>query len=81
MSSSRKTGDSGESGVEEGKVVEEWETMLPLLLAPVRRISQWSDTEELVDPWKHNESRQTMRTPDKHYRLGNNDDMMTHRFI
>lgn len=50
VSSSRKTGESGESGMEEGKVVEERETMLPLLLSPVRRISQWSDTEELVDP-------------------------------
>lgn len=65
--------------MEEGKVVEERETMLPLLLSPVRRISQWSDTEELVDPWKHNESRQTMRTPD--YQLGNNNDVMTDRFI
>ena len=48
--SSWKTGDSGESGMEEGQVVELRETTLPLLLSPARRISQWSDMEELVEP-------------------------------
>jgi len=47
---SRKTGDSGKSGKEDGQVVEDRETMLPLLLSPVSRISQWSDIDELVDP-------------------------------
>lgn len=47
---SRKTGDSGESSLDEGQVVEERETILPLLLSPASRISQWSDIHELVDP-------------------------------
>ncbi len=45
-----KTGDSGESGMEEGHVVEDRDTILPLLLSPFKRMSQWSDIEELVDP-------------------------------
>lgn len=36
--------------MEEGCVVDNRETTLPLLLSPVSRMSQWSDTEELVDP-------------------------------
>lgn len=36
--------------MEEGKVVEVRETMLPLLLSSLRRINQWSDIDELVDP-------------------------------
>lgn len=31
-------------------MVEERDTKLPLLLSPVRRISQWSDMDELVEP-------------------------------
>lgn len=47
---SRKTGDSGESGKEDGQVVDDRDTTLPLLLSPVSLISQWSDTDELVEP-------------------------------
>lgn len=36
--------------MEDGQVVEDRETMLPLLLSSVRRISQWSDIDDLVDP-------------------------------
>lgn len=36
--------------MEEGQVVEDRETRLPLLLSPVSRINQWSDIDELVDP-------------------------------
>lgn len=39
--------------MEGGKVVEVRETMLPLLLSSLRRISQWLDIDELVDPWQH----------------------------
>lgn len=39
--------------MEGGNVVEVRETMLPLLLSSVSRISQWSDIDELVDPWEH----------------------------
>lgn len=45
---SRKTGDSGESGKDDGQVVED--TRLPLLLSPFSLISQWSDIDELVEP-------------------------------
>ena len=48
--SSRKTGESGESGMEDGQVVEDRDTRLPLLLSTVSRISQWSDIDELVEP-------------------------------
>lgn len=41
--------------MEDGQVVEDRETRLPLLLSPVSRISQWSDIDELVDPVKHKE--------------------------
>lgn len=34
----------------EGHVVEDRETILPLLLSPFKRMSQWSDMEELVEP-------------------------------
>lgn len=36
--------------MDDGQVVEDRETRLPLLLSPVRRTSQWSDIDELVDP-------------------------------
>lgn len=32
------------------------ETMLPRLLSSVRRISQWSDMDELVDPWERKDT-------------------------
>lgn len=41
--------------MEGGKVVEVRETMLPRLLSSLRRINQWSDIDELVDPWQHKE--------------------------
>lgn len=54
---SRKTGDSGESGMEDGQVVEDRDTKLPLLLSPVSRTSQWSDIDELVEPMRCREER------------------------
>lgn len=63
---SRKTGDSGESGKEDGQVVDAWDTRLPLLLSPVSLISQWSDTDELVEPMtqrKKFERRNIKNTP------------------
>lgn len=36
--------------MDKGCVVDDRETTLPLLLSPVSRMSQWSDTDELVDP-------------------------------
>lgn len=39
--------------MEDGQVVDDRDTRLPLLLSPVRRISQWSDIDELVDPERH----------------------------
>lgn len=36
--------------MEEGHVVEDRDTILPLLLSPFKRMSQWSDMEELVEP-------------------------------
>lgn len=38
----------------EGHVVEDRETILPLLLSPFKRMSQWSDMEELVEPAQGN---------------------------
>lgn len=69
--SSRKTGDSGESGTEEGQVVEERDTRLPLLLSPFRRTSQWSDMEELVEPTEgEREVSVTMGTgPERHQHM------------
>lgn len=55
---SRKTGDSGESGMEDGQVVEDRDTKLPLLLSPVSRTSQWSDIDELVEPMRCREIRE-----------------------
>lgn len=45
-----KTGDSGESGTDEGAVMDDRDTRLPLLPSTESRISQWSDTDELVEP-------------------------------
>lgn len=42
-------GGSAESDKEE-MLLEEGDTKLPLLLSPVSLISQWSDTDELMDP-------------------------------
>lgn len=42
--------------MEDGQVVEDRDTRLPLLLSPVSRISQWSDMDELVDPVGHTET-------------------------
>lgn len=39
----------------EGHVVEDRETILPLLLSPFKRMSQWSDMEELVEPAQGND--------------------------
>lgn len=44
--------------MEDGQVVEDRDTRLPLLLSPVSRISQWSDIDELVDPVRHTEGRE-----------------------
>lgn len=41
-------------------MVEDRETRLPLLLSPVRRISQWSDIDELVEPVRHGDERENM---------------------
>lgn len=43
------TGGSAESDKDE-MLLEEGDTKLPLLLSPVSLISQWSDTDELMDP-------------------------------
>lgn len=55
---SRKTGDSGESGKDDGQMVDDRDTRLPLLLSPVSRISQWSDIDELVEPVRHTKERE-----------------------
>lgn len=39
--------------MEDGQVVDERDTRLPLLLSPFSRISQWSDMDELVEPFKY----------------------------
>lgn len=43
--------------MEDGQVVEDRDTRLPLLLSSVSRISQWSDIDELVDPVRHRGKR------------------------
>ena len=55
---SSKTGGSGESGREEGQVVEWRDATLPLMLSSVSRISQWSDMEELVEPGRRSRGRE-----------------------
>lgn len=60
---SMKTGDSGESGMEEGCVVDNRETTLHRLLSPVSRMSQWSDTDELVDPKRKHRQQEKHPSP------------------
>lgn len=43
--------------MEDGQVVEDRDTKLPLLLSPVSRTNQWSDTDELVEPMRCREER------------------------
>lgn len=47
--------------MEDGQVVEERDTTLPLLLSPVSLISQWSDTEELVEPVRKKQGKRNKR--------------------
>lgn len=61
-----KTGDSGESGTKAGCAADDRETTLPLLLSPVSRTSQWSDTDELVEP---NEKDPSAPNETKHDRV------------
>lgn len=45
--------------MEDGQVVEKRDTRLPLLLSPVSLMSQWSDSEELVEPVRQRKKIQT----------------------